>query len=242
MKKWKIGILFLCIMIMAGTVCVAAKIINHIEDTEGTEGTEKTEDTERSESTERTKNDLKPEQKDENDTAICEEEKSLEEQVQTILDEFFDNFFATVLEDSDADFRQDDFAGIDGYIAAKYFVSQRYTYNTLLGGIHKVDLKKVTVDELSDQGDHLEARVYVNFTYYYGDNDSCRGGAVSSVTLEKSGEQYKVIDLDLNDGVEIRMAKEASLANMKAAGATDPYPFIDAYFQQLKKNTDSMKQ
>lgn len=168
-----------------------------------------------------------------------EENEKQEEDVQTVLEQYFDQLYSTLLEDSDADYIADDFASINGYIIAKNLVTSRYTYHTLLGGIHEVDLKEVTIEDFSHQGDRLEVKAYVKYAFSYGDNEETSIGNLYRVTLERSGEQYKVTDLD-DDDVLTRMAKEDSLARMEAAGATDPYPFIDAYFQQLKKNADNM--
>lgn len=196
---------------------------------------------------ENTEKGLMPEQTGESDTARNGEEKMLKDELRTVLDQYFDQLYSTLLEDSNADYSASDFASTNGYIIAKKLVASRYTYHTLLGGIHRVDLKEITIQDLSEQGDHLEAMVHVTCVFSYGDdgetslgdNGETSMGVLYRVTLKKSGEQYRVIDLDNNDA-EIRMAKEASLASMKAAGATDPYPYIDAYFQQLKQNADDM--
>lgn len=169
------------------------------------------------------------------------------QEVQTVLEQYFDKLYATMLEESNADYSPNDFASINGYIVAKELVASRYTYHTLLGGIHEVDMKEVTIEELSNQDDHLEAAVYVTCAFSYGDNgETSLGengetsmGNLYRVTLEKSGEQYKVTDLDC-DSITILMAKESILKGKAEGNDADAYRRTDAYFQQIQKNADIM--
>ncbi len=160
------------------------------------------------------------------------------QEVQTVLEQYFDDLFATLLEESDMDYSSNDFASINGYIIAKNLVSTRNTYNKLLGGIHAVDMEEITIDDLSNQGNNLEAMVYVKYMFSYGDNEECETGSLYRVTLQMSGEQYKVIDLD-NTSVETQMVKDA-LNHKATRSAIDNYSMVDSYFQEIQKNADSL--
>lgn len=172
-------------------------------------------------------------------TSIHAETDMQRQEVKAVLEQYFEELYATLLEDSDVDYSADEFAGINGYIIAKQMVALRYSYNTLSGGIHKVDLGEVRIEDLSSHGNQMDVVAYVNFTFYFGDDEDCRGGALYRVKLARSGERYRVIDLD-NDGEITRLAKDSILNVPAAVSESGSFRMVDSFFQQMQRNTDSM--
>lgn len=167
------------------------------------------------------------------------------QEVQSILDKYFATLFDTLLEGSDKDYSSNDFSSINGYIIAKKLVNTRYTYNQLLGGIHTVQIQEVTVDDLSEQGNNIEAMVYVKYLFSYGDKEECETGGLYRATLEKTEEDYKVIDLDSNS-IEIQKVKD--VLNQKTTtkkaikNVANDYSKVNSYFEKIQENTDTLSE
>ena len=85
-----------------------------------------------------------------------------EETVQNVLEDFFEDFLDTMLADSSRDYSSDDFATINGYIAAKYLVAKREGNKILLDGIQAVSLEEAVLENL------LEKDVKQNVVPHHG--------------------------------------------------------------------------
>ena len=173
-----------------------------------------------------------------------------QDEVCSFLESYFSNLVDTVRADSQKDFTSEDFSSIKGYIVAKQFVNKRQVYKKLLGGIEKVRLNEVVLEDLSSMGDKMEAMVYVKYSFAYADDpEECSVGTLYRVSLLKTAGGYCVLDLD-SDSIETRMAKEAilgnsDLANVRNASDENPeldYAVADAYFAELEQNTESLLQ
>lgn len=164
-----------------------------------------------------------------------------EESVQNALEDFFKDFLDTMLSDSSKDYSSDDFATINGYIAAKYLVAKREGNKILLDGIQAVSLEEVVLEKLLEKDDSLEATVYVNYEYSWGSGsqeDTCRAGSLYLVTLAKSNEGYKVLDLDDIENDEVQMAKDSIC--ISAQNSKDIYQSADEYFDKIRQNAIDM--
>lgn len=164
-----------------------------------------------------------------------------EEEIQTILEQYFAELFEVLLEDSDVDYSSNDFSSINGYIIAKNLVNTRQTYNKLLGGIHNVDIQEIVIDDLSENEDELEAMVYVKYLFTYGEDtedEQCTTGTLYRVILETTENSYTVTDID-NTDIEIQRIKDA-LNNEKTRSTEDNFNVVDVYFEEIQKNADSL--
>lgn len=167
-----------------------------------------------------------------------------QEMVKDVLEDYFDDFLETLLESSSKDFTSEDFASINGYIAAKKLVATRESDKILLGGIKNVKLKEVVLDELTEVNDGLEAVAYVNYEYSWGsgsEEDTCSAGAFYRVTLKEAGNHFTVSDLDHFDDDEIQMAKEA-INDTRTGNAEDKYQKVDAYFDTILSQSEDINQ
>jgi len=164
-----------------------------------------------------------------------------EEAVQNVLEDFFEDFLDTILADSSRDYSNDDFATINGYIAAKYLVAKREGNKILLDGIQAVSLEEVVLEELLEKDDSLEATAYVKYEYSWGSGsqeDTCGAGSLYQVTLAKSNEGYKVLDLDDIENDEVQMAKDSIC--ISAQNSKDIYQRADEYFDKIQQNAKDM--
>lgn len=185
---------------------------------------------------------------------------SEQEEVYDFLKSYFLDLFDTVKGDSEKDFTSEDFSSVKGYIIAKQLVNKRQVYKKLLGGIEKVRLNEVILEDVSSGGDTMEAMAYVKYSFTYPDEqEECSVGALYRVTLSKIDGSYCVLDLD-NDDIETKMAKEAILGNsdLRDEIESDPnsvntynlsdtdsemdYSVADAYFAKAEQNTESLLQ
>ena len=159
-----------------------------------------------------------------------------EEAVQNVLENYFEDFLDTMLADSSRDYSSDDFATINGYIAAKYLVAKREGNKILLDGIQAVSL-----EELLEKDDSLEATAYVKYEYSWGSGsqeDTCGAGSLYQVTLAKSNEDYKVLDLDDIENDEVQMAKDSICISER--NSKDIYQRADEYFDKIQQNAKDM--
>lgn len=164
-----------------------------------------------------------------------------EEAVQSVLEDYFADFLDTMSADSSRDYLSDDFATINGYIAAKYLVAKREGNKILLNGIQAVSLEEVVLEDLLEKDGFLEATAYVKYEYSWGSGskeDTCRAGSLYQVTLTKSNEGYKVLDLDDIDNEEVQMAKDSIYTS--ARNSEDIYQRVDAYFDKIQQNAKDM--
>lgn len=163
------------------------------------------------------------------------------EAVQNVLEDYFEDFLDTMLADSSRDYSSDDFATINGYIAAKYLVAKREGSKTLLNGIQAVSLEEVLLEELLEKDDFLEAAAYVKYEYSWGSGsqeDTCRAGSLYQVTLAKSNDGYKVLDLDDIENDEVQAAKDSIC--ISARNSKDIYQRADEYFDKIQQNAKDM--
>lgn len=167
--------------------------------------------------------------------------ENVAEKVQNELEQYFVDFFNTLLTDSEKDFSSTDFSSTNGYIIAKKLVSTRQTYNKLLGGIKSVKVEEVVVNDLTTKNDYMEAMTYVKYTYAYGDcseENQCTTGSLMRVNLTPSKEGYKVTDMD-NTDIETQLVKDAlNVSGVKNIKSN--YNAIDNYFDEIQDNQDSL--
>lgn len=164
-----------------------------------------------------------------------------EEAVQNVLEDYFEDFLDTMLADSSRDYSSDDFATINGYIAAKYLAAKREGNKILLDGIQAVSLEEVVLEELLEKDDSLEATAYVKYEYSWGSGsqeDTCGAGSLYQVTLAKTDEGYKVLDLDDIENDEVQMAKDSIC--ISAQNSKDIYQRADEYFDKIQQNAKDM--
>lgn len=180
------------------------------------------------------------------------------EEVYGYLKSYFSDLLATIRADSQKDYTSEDFSSVKGYIVAKQLVNKRQTYNKLLGGIEKVNLNEVILEDVSSTGDRMEAMAYVKYSFTYPEaEEECAVGTLYRVILSKTEEGYCVLDLDCDD-IETIMAKEAILGNSdlrneveadcnqeRAYSLSDTnseldYSVADAYFAEAEQNTESL--
>lgn len=164
-----------------------------------------------------------------------------EEAVQDVLEDYFEDFLDTMLADSSRDYSSDDFATINGYIAAKYLVAKREGNKILLDGIQSVSLEEVILEDLLEKDDSLEATAYVKYEYSWGSGsqeDTCGAGSLYQVTLAKSNEGYKVLDLDDIENDEVQMAKDSIC--ISARNSEDIYQRADKYFDRIQQNAKDL--
>lgn len=155
---------------------------------------------------------------------------------QEVIENFFDDFLDTMLETDGRDYTSEDFATINGYIAAKRLVAVREADKISLGGICAVDLGEVVLNDVVETGDSMEAEVCVNYEYSWGSGtaeETCKVSSLYRVYLEQVGGDYKVIDLDEFDNVEIKMAKDA-IKDTEEIEAQ--YQMIDDYYDRQIQN------
>lgn len=165
-----------------------------------------------------------------------------QERVKEFLDDYFNDFLETLLDNSSKDFSSEDFSSVNGYIAAKALVTTRECDKLLLDGIRKVNLREVVLDDLTEKKDCLEAVTYVNYVYLWGnesDENACSVGALYRVTLKEDDNKFMVLDLDNIDNVEIQMAKEL-VNNTRTRTTEEIYQKVDAYFDTIQQNTRNM--
>lgn len=163
------------------------------------------------------------------------------EAVQNVLEDYFEDFLDTMLADNSRDYSSDDFATINGYIAAKYLVAKREGNKILLDGIQAVSLEEVVLKELLEKDDSLEATAYVKYEYSWGsgsEEDTCGAGSLYQVTLAKSNEGYKVLDLDDIENDEVQMAKD--MICISERNSKDIYQRADEYFDKIQQNAIDM--
>ena len=164
-----------------------------------------------------------------------------EETVQNVLEDFFEDFLDTMLADNSRDYSRDDFATINGYIAAKYLVAKREGNKILLDGIQAVSLEEAVLENLLEKDDSLEATAYVKYKYSWGSGsqeNTCVAGLLYQVTLAKSNEGYKVLDLDNIENDEVQMAKDSIC--ISARNSKDIYQRADEYFDKIQQNAKDM--
>ncbi len=163
------------------------------------------------------------------------------EAVQNVLEDYFEDFLDTMLADNSRDYSSDDFATINGYIAAKYLVAKREGNKILLDGIQAVSLEEVVLEELLEKDDSMEATAYVKYEYSWGsgsEEDICGAGSLYQVTLAKSNDGYKVLDLDDIENDEVQMAKD--MICISERNSKDIYQRADEYFDKIQQNAKDM--
>lgn len=183
---------------------------------------------------------------------------SEQEEVYDYLKNYFSDLLETIKSDSEKDYTSEDFSSVKGYIVAKQMVNKRQVYKKLLGGIEKVRLNEVVLEDTSLTGDIMEAMVYVKYSFAYPEEtEECSVGTLYRVKLLKAENGYCVSDLDCDD-IETRMAKQAILGNSDLRNEvksdsnlmnthnlsnTDSeldYFVADAYFAKAEQNTESL--
>lgn len=184
---------------------------------------------------------------------------SEQEELYVYLKSYFSDLLDTIKADSDKDYTSEDFSSVKGYIVAKHLVNERQIYEKLLGGIEKVTLNELILEDVSSTGDRMEAMVYVKYSFAYPGEEECSVGTLYRVILSKTEDSYCVLDLDCDD-IEIKMAKEVILGNsdLRNEIESDPnsaaaysfsdtdseldYIIADAYFAEAEQNTESLLQ
>ena len=185
---------------------------------------------------------------------------SEQEEVYYYLKSYFSDLLDTIKADSEKDYTTEDFSSVKGYIVAKQLVNKRQIYKKLLGGIEKVRLNEIILEDVSSTGDTMEAMAYVKYSFTYPEEqEECSVGTLYRVILSKTREGYCVLDLDCDD-IETKMAKEAILGNsdlrnkiesdsnsVSIYGCSDTdleldYSVADAYFAEAEQNTESLLQ
>ncbi len=157
----------------------------------------------------------------------------------TVLDglyAFFRDFYQTRVIDSSKNYTKDDFESICGYITAKNLVNQRQQDAISSNEVTRIQVDKIDIYEMSRKKDRLEIDASVH--YLYGQNfsqksDKCAGSNYYHITMRYENGDYKVVDIDDTDNVEIRMIKAAVTAAPDSAKA---YEQADAYFAKLLQN------
>lgn len=168
------------------------------------------------------------------------EETDLNSGIQEAMENYFDDFLDTLLETDDRDYTSEDFATINGYIAAKRLVVAREKNKISLGGICAVDLGEVVLNDVAEKSDSMEAEVCVNYEYSWGNGtaeETCKVSSLYRVYLEQIDGDYKVIDLDEFDNVEIKMAKDA-IKDTEEIEAQ--YQMIDNYYDTQIQNAKDL--
>lgn len=168
------------------------------------------------------------------------------EELEETLNDYFKKLYSALLMDSTRNFSKEEFSSVNGYIIAQKIVSTREMYKELLGGICDVQLDEMILDDVTQKANTLEAIVYVKYTYAYGDasaeNQSTVGTLIKATILNKNGA-YIVQDLDSNS-IEVQMVKD-SINTTKAVAAKSldcVYDAVDSYFEEIQKNTESLKE
>jgi len=169
---------------------------------------------------------------------ITEDEAALKRKdtIQHVLDAYFDDFVRALLGDSRRDYGREEFAGINGYIAGKWLTARREIYLRTYGGIRTAELKEAKLLQLKEKEGQTEALVNVGYGYAWGDSkeDRCEAGSLYCVTLEQTGDTWKVVDLECCDCKEVMILKD--LMEKKKSDIADAYEFVDAYFEQMYRN------
>lgn len=164
-----------------------------------------------------------------------------QEDVQVFLNNYFNELYQTLLEDSVNDFNSDDFNSINGYIIAKHLVATREMYKELMNGICNVNIREVTLEDLIEKAPGLEAMVYVKYEYAYDDGSPENQDVVGNlfrVSLAISENSYIVTDLDTTD-IDIQQVKD-SLVVAKTRNLESNFDAVDSYYKQIEKNTQSL--
>ena len=128
-----------------------------------------------------------------------EGETGQEAEVREFLEGYFLDLASAMRTDSEKDVTHEDFASVRGYSVGKWFVHERYYYDTMEHGITDVKVE-VDLDSLSEVKGLLEAKadVHIELKYLdekYAEKDSSWGISYE-VALSKENDGYKVIDLD----------------------------------------------
>lgn len=173
---------------------------------------------------------------------IYAENDKTSEPVQTVLEEYFDDFFDCLLSSSHTEYTKDDFTSINGYMIAKQLVSTRETYKKLMGGIQDVNIEKVYIEELSHKGENIEATVCINYEFSYGNGskeEPCKASSFYRVLLKQVGKGYEVIDIDSTD-MEIQKIKDMLERNSEKATNRSAYQQVDDYFVEIQEDANDL--
>ena len=154
------------------------------------------------------------------------------------LEQYFTGLYSA-LSDGTKGFTQEDFASTDGYMVGKRLVGRRHIGDALHGGISNVRLKKIEIQEESEEDGRIRARVQVVVLFDYGiysrlpeKGRSEEAYDIYDVSAVRDGDRYKILDISSASGCYER-AREA----LAAEGIPDirsNYAAVDAYFDKMQ--------
>ncbi len=154
------------------------------------------------------------------------------------LEQYFTGLYSALSDDRKG-FTQEDFASTDGYMVGKRLVGRRHIGDALYGGISNVRLKKVEIQEESEEDGRIRARVQVVVLFDYGiysrlpeKGRSEEAYDIYDVSAVRDGDRYKILDISSASGCYER-AREA----LAAEGIPDirsNYAAVDAYFDKMQ--------
>ncbi len=154
------------------------------------------------------------------------------------LEQYFTGLYSA-LSDGTKGFTQEDFASTDGYMVGKRLVGRRHIGDALYGGISNVRLKKIEIQEESEEDGRIRARVQVVVLFDYGiysrlpeKGRSEEAYDIYDVSAVRDGDRYKILDISSASGCYER-AREA----LAAEGIPDirsNYAAVDAYFDKMQ--------
>ncbi len=161
------------------------------------------------------------------------------------LEQYFTGLYSA-LSDGTKGFTQEDFASTDGYMVGKRLVGRRHIGDALYGGISNVRLKKVEIQEESEEDGRIRARVQVVVLFDYGIYSGLpeKGRSEEAydfydVSAVRDGDGYKILDISSASGCYER-AREA----LAAEGIPDirrNYAAVDAYFDKMQAYQESLE-
>ena len=169
---------------------------------------------------------------------ITEDEaaRKRKKEVRHTVDQYLQGFLQTMLADSSRVYQRNDFAGMDGYIAAKWLEATREFYKKEYGGIRSVDAEAAKLLQLKENGDSLEALVRVAYTYTWGDHpktDVSYADDLFRIKLERAGSGWRVADLAIRNCAEIILLEERMDQEAVGMEEVDRYLLVDRYFEQV---------
>lgn len=155
------------------------------------------------------------------------------------VDPYLQDFLQTLRSESDRVYLPDDFAGMDGYITAKWMEATREFYKKEYGGIHAVDVHPAELVQLKEDGDSLTALVRAAYSYSWeahAETNARHIDALFRVKLERAGSGWRVTDLELRNCPEIILFNEQLERRTAGMEEADKYLLTDQYFGQIYEN------
>ncbi len=129
-----------------------------------------------------------------------EGETGQEAEVREFLEGYFLDLASAMRTDSKKDVTHEDFASVRGYAVGKWFVYERYNYETMEHGITDAKVE-VDLNSLAEKKGLLDAKGHVRVRVKYLDKEYLEKdhswGISYEVALSKENDGYKVIDMDV---------------------------------------------